>query len=273
MEDLLIVIVLFKQRLRDSLAFNSLQDAQQGLSHPTYWVWDNSPQIDDSVITEAGLLYEHHPENTGVSQAYNQAFAFAARHNKKWIFLADQDTEFPRHTLLTFQEATQNNKEMHLFALLMTDGKGIVSPFKWIKGRGIRKRLPVDAVLPLDEWNVINSGLIISTKAFAQCGGYDEMFPIDLSDIVFVEQARKHFKEFMVLNIVCLHSLSDNETSYTYSFQRFNYFCHAMLAYKQKFNPQLNISFIILRRALKLSIKFRNVQFLRTGYDSAFRSN
>lgn len=256
------VIVLYKQKLASSQAYASLKKAEHSIYSPVYWVWDNSPDRDDTLLTSDHLLYQHHPENTGVSKAYNEAGIAAKRFDKQWILLADQDSYFPESTFIEADKAMQRNRQTAIFSLLMKDDHGIISPFQWKAGRGSRVKYLRPGIHSTREWCIINSGMLISRDLLEKCGGYDEHFPLDLSDVVFFDKVKNHCESFFLLPLVAQHSLSNNDPDFKNALSRFQAYSMSLMRYSYAINNNFPVLLVLLLRAVKLSFIFCSLSFL-----------
>lgn len=265
------VIVLYKQKLASSRAYISLKKAEHSICNPVYWVWDNSPDRDDTLLTSDHLLYQHHPENIGVSKAYNEAGIVAKTLNKQWMLLADQDSYFPESTFIEADKAMQQNRHITVFSLLMKDDHGIISPFQWKAGRGFRVKYLRPGIHSTKEWCIINSGMLITRELLEKCGGYDERFPLDLSDVVFFDKVKNHCESFFLLPLIAQHSLSNDDPDFKNVLSRFQAYSMSLMRYSYAINDNFPVRFVLLLRAVKLSFIFCSLSFLMVAVNSLRR--
>lgn len=269
LEEILVVVVLYQQRLTDSKTFISLtQNAATISGKLTFLVFDNSKDADSIPnMRNVEIIYQHHPANLGVSAAYNEGYRIALTRKKKWLLLTDQDTDFPKRIISEYQLAIQQHSHIHLFAPVMKDRYGIISPFSLLGGKGVRIKKMDQEIYPLKRFKIINSGLLISLEAFERSGGYDERFPVDYSDISFIDRVVKNDREFCLVKTTCFHNFSDSNERSNLSdmLSRFELFCKAVRLYKTSSDQSVLLAWIILPHALKLSIKMRRLLFLRIG--------
>lgn len=264
----LIVLVLYQMKLSDTPAYQSLcgaleREGKQG----QLFVHDNSaePQPLPS-HARWEIHYRHDPANPGVSQAYNRAFHFAKARGKNWLLLADQDTVFPADIFGHYSEALRKNPDHGLFVPIVRDSRGVVSPLRTILGRGFRLRHVVSGNYGMKKLKFINSGLLISLPVFEEAKGYDERFPLDFSDFAFINRVSKISPDFFVINASCQHSLSSQETSSPASgLERFRLFCRSAVLFCKFLTPLPVLGWLVLPRAIKLSWKWRDLRFLKTG--------
>jgi GT2 family glycosyltransferase len=265
LQDLLIVIVVFEKNPSDTEAFKSLNSIRKGAMLVLY---DNSPFPHPCSEIENAIYY-HDPSNSGVSKAYNVAGKLAKVNNKKWLLLADQDTVFPDLLLQKYLHAISYYTSLKVFGPSLFDHVGLVSPFSFNRGKGNRIEFLKSGVYEIVKFRFANSGLLISLEAFEAAGGYDERFPLDYSDIVFADRLSKSYTEFVLVDEQCYHAFSGSEkNSDLRTIARFNTFCLAACLYK-KLNPmKVPLYWVLLPRAIKLSLQTGNIQFLKLAWKS-----
>lgn len=242
-------------------------------SGASLFVYDNSPTAD--VVPDLNSMkikYHHDPSNPGVSKAYNEGVKIAVELNKKWLLLADQDTEFPFSIFSDYSHAIQQHPQITIFAPHMIDSLGLLSPFQLIWGKGSRLKAIDIPLQSFKNCKTINSGMLISVGAFQRAGGYDERFPLDYSDISFSERLAGHDSNFVLIQSTCYHHFSATSgiSDMLSEIERFQLFCKAVTLYKKISNQFVILSLIILPRALKLSFQLKTFIFIRIGLDHTF---
>jgi glycosyltransferase involved in cell wall biosynthesis len=259
--ELLVVIVLFKRKTRESSAYTSLHTALNiSPSFPEIFIYDNSPF--SAPIEDSGVIYFHDPKNSGVSKAYNNASVYAGKKNKKWMLFLDQDTSVELSFFEKLQELVVMHPESVALVPHMTDVKGVVSPFYFASGRGKRMKNPAET-LPLEKYRFINSGLLIRQSAFVAAGGYDEEIPLDFSDIAFGQRLKKVTDHFRIVDTHLQHQFSDNEIiPVEAALARFNYFRIGAFA-MGKNTSGFPVYFILaFMRACHLCFRYKDFRFL-----------
>ncbi len=273
LDDLVIVIVLFRQSLLECLAYQSLNKA---LGHagqfPVILVYDNSPESLSLKPKDQKLIYLHDSSNPGVSKAYNEGYKLARQLTKKWLLLVDQDTEFPSTIFSDYSNAIQSFPHIRVFSPSLFDSKGLVSPFRLTWGKGRRIRSLNSGIYSLKKFNITNSGLMISADAFEKAGGYDERFLLDYSDISFCERVSKDYPNFGLIQSHCRHHFSATSGSkdLVTAIARFTSFCKAAILYKKISIRPVILIWIIIPRALKLSLQMKDLGFLKVGIKMNF---
>jgi rhamnosyltransferase len=229
-EDLLVVLVIYKMRINESPAFRSLTRALRFSSQSaTLFIYDNSlhPQLYEQ-RQNCKINYRHDPTNPGVSKAYNEGFVFAKSENKKWMLLVDQDTEFKKDVLLKYKIAIEENNGEQIFVPVLKDTNGIVSPFLFHFGLGMRLKEVEPRRYQLSQKKFINSGLLVAVDLFGKAGGFDEQLKLDFSDLAFIQRLNARAQSFSVIDSCGVHSLSSAESRSVHeTLHRFRLYCKA----------------------------------------------
>jgi rhamnosyltransferase len=270
-DDILTVIVLYHLNLQDAPAFKSLTAARRPNNvKGELFIYDNSPDRQVIAPTELwNVHYVHNPSNPGVSKAYNEASVHAMSLGMKWMLLADQDTYFPFDIFDRYHLACA---EHHggLFAPILVDDGGIVSPFTQRFGRGTRLKIHPVGKMNLNDACAINSGLLVSLDLFRKAGGYDERVRLDFSDIHFFQKLKPFTEHFVVLNVVCRHTLSSSpETKLKDALNRFIIYLEGSRITGRAFGNALLYECNAILRAIRLSWQYRSLRFFGTLFSRA----
>lgn len=264
-ENLWIVLVIYKMKIEESSAYQSLTSAIESCNQSTsLFIYDNSPGPQECPgNTVWKTEYHHDDSNLGVSKAYNEGFKKAATKNKKWMLLADQDTVFKTDVFEKYVAVIAQNPQQKIVVPIVRSESMIISPFRFSWGRGSTIAMITPGLYSLRDLKFINSGLLISTHLFEQCDGYDESFPLDFSDLAFIERIKGVHNEFFVMDSVCDHSLSANEKSFAIVKDRFVCFVKASRLYGKMHGSALLLLLTRFFRAIKLGLRFRSLVFFR----------
>jgi GT2 family glycosyltransferase len=264
-KDILIVIILYKQTIGQSISFNSIKNISKDYS---IFYYNNSPD-DDKInyrFLTANDIYIHDSSNPGLSYAYNQAARFASEKSFKWLLLLDQDTLLPENILELYQGLINSRSEIKLFAscvkLKMSDY--YISPgIKRIK-RAVSNGVKISGLLSLKDYTAINSGLLINVASFLECGGYNEKVPLDFSDFQFFKRFSRFNKYFFVVDSTLEQELSNDEKNLTKLVNRFKMYCYCARNCTDDCISDLVAYFIIVfGRATKLSLRRKNFIFYK----------
>ncbi len=267
------VIVLYNNSLQNSESFrditNSVKDITRSNQYISLFIYDNSPK--PQVVESSDLWdieYFHDANNSGLSLAYNVAAEYALNNRKEWLFILDQDTEFPKNTIEEYLRAIIDNPKIDMFApILKVEDGTITSPYRYrLIGRKIAKQINLGAQ-SLFKTSPINSGLCISIKTFFEAGGYNEKVKVDGADFQFIERFRVLHKNYFVVNVTGYQNLSLFETDINKLMVRYKIFLRDTSA-SQKFRiVDYPISFInVAYRTFRLFLKTKKISIISTFF-------
>ena len=267
--NILFVIVLYKSRLEQSATYLSLLKSLSSLElNIDLLVYDNSPDgtVDHfNSEPKVSVTCIADSANSGVSKAYNIGAEIAAKMNKKWVLLLDQDTSFPSHTIQEYLLATNKYPDEKLFApIMVANQKTIISPcyFKFMRGFSVSH---VDAgINSLNKFSVINCGMCVDVDAFNKNGGYDERIKLDFSDHDFIRRFRKTIGDrFIVIDLTVCHSLSSaTKNNFNSDMVRLDYYLEGAKYISSSLIETFFLKLNATLRSIKLSLIHRNIGFL-----------
>lgn len=268
LKNICFVIVLYQRKPEESPAFRVLRELNETV-RLNLFIYDNSPVGSDT--SASFIIYQHDPGNSGVSKAYNEACRFAAEKKLRWLMLLDQDTTFDVSFFETlFVSVTAHPSEV-VFVPKLYDKTGMISPFRWRSGRGIRIK-DTNHRLRFNSYRFVNSGSLIRRDAFEKAGGYLESIPLDFSDIAFQERIRKTAEHFVVADIKLEHDFSGSaRSSASKALTRFRFFCVGAVEMVKTFG-RWEILASVLLRSLHLTIRYREMNFFKEGVKAIFLS-
>jgi GT2 family glycosyltransferase len=264
LDDLLVVIVLYRTNSNPSAAYLSVASAlNDSSSAPEIFLYDNSP---GPLLSSFGRAsYIHDQDNPGISRAYNRAALHARSVNKHWMLFLDQDTSVDAILFKEMAEAIESHPQAVAFVARMEDKKGLLSPFIFTFGRGRRIKKLNQCILPLERYKFINSGLFVKESAFTSVGGYDERIPLDFSDISFGRRLAKVCDYFVVLDVSLKHSFSaTEEIPAEHALRRFSHFCTGALTIGKESISIYPYYLAAFLHAVKLSFRHRDFRFFAT---------
>ena len=280
LDSLLIVLVLYKSDLETSESFQSIEACLKNTSNSVdVFIYDNSPQQIDFSLNQynSKIRYVWDYSNPGVSKAYNEGFAVAENDGKKWLLILDQDTEFDSDFLIKYYDACSSNTNLSLFAPILKLNSGeIYSPCKYRFPRtAILKKIDI-GVTELKNLSLLNSGMLISTNAFKEVGGYNERLKMDFTDFEFIDRYRKISHHFFVMDTVGIHGFSGISDELDASLSRFTRYCQSFVVMRSihpSFSKKTMLLTISMLRSIKLSFKFRFTGFINIFLKSLFSSS
>jgi GT2 family glycosyltransferase len=209
---LLAVVVIYKMRPHDSSTLQTLLAAAANTSSDLLdlkiVVWDNTPGGQDNGELTRGILYKSAPHNPGLAQAYNQALEVAEGEGYEWLLTLDQDSSLPADFLARIaglaRELGPAKTVGAIVPQVIADGR-IISPFQFRFGAlphwfsrgfvGISKRAAYAA----------NSGATLRVSALREIGGYDPLFPLDLSDTNLFHRLHGSGKSVFIAGDILFH--------------------------------------------------------------------
>lgn len=267
LENILPILVLYKQNLRDSISLKALSDhlTKNGKKLDLF-VYDNSPfpsELSQFEFKQFNICYIHDKMNSGVSKAYNSGARYAAKINKTWLLLLDQDTKFPENFITDYLTAVEKNPDIPIFCpILQTQYGHIMSPCLYIRKRGVWVKHIKQGILNFNKYSPVNSGLMIYLEAFNKAGGYNESVRLDFADFQFIEKIRNYYSRFFLIDMVCIQEFSGFEKDVSVLESRFRLYCEGARNCKRK-NTTEDIWYLIevLRRLAGLTIKAKTLVF------------
>jgi rhamnosyltransferase len=276
-DDILAVLVLYKKRASESETLLSLAKSLDGTAGKIdILIYDNSPtpqwRNDGTQRDGFRIRYMNDPSNPGVSKAYNAGFELARQLNKKWLLLLDQDTVFPQGALAMYATNIEKCAEPALLAPMLVCDRRIYSPCRQV----MHVNFPLHTIRPgwvrAKGFSVLNSGMCIRLDAFEKTGGFDEKIRLDFADHDFMRRYRKHFTDFLLIDIVCQHNFSGKETSdINTSLTRFDHYCEGAKNSMKSVADPFSLLPVALVRAARLSLRFRSIRFLRVLFRALSR--
>lgn len=190
--------------------------------------------------------------NAGLSRAYNRVIDTLDK-DDGLLCLFDDDTEVDSRYFEALQKAAEAHPEIDVFAPVVTDQKGIMSPCV-IRGVACRR---VDNMAELPERGVsaINSGLAVRRQVFAHYR-YDEGQFLDYVDHAFLRDITGHERTriHILKDVVLRQSFSGSaRQSRAAALQRYRIFRKDITYYCRKYDISSVLRWVLLlRRRLRL---------------------
>lgn len=266
-EDLLIVMVIYQQGLSSSKPWNSLVSALP--VNATLFLFDNSELSQEVPPSRHQVIYHFNSTNAGVAGAYNAGWIKAKQLGKPWILLLDQDTEISSQLFNAYRESIFQHPNIPMFAPILKDKLGILSPFYFNRGIARRLKKADTGVNSFENRRAANSGVLIKTIVFDHVNGFDERLPLDHSDIYFQEKIFQHHPSFVVIPIELNHQFSGSENQdFKGEVSRYKIFCEScvmMASLSENKNSYYRTS---LKRAIRLSMKHFSTAFVSQHFQT-----
>ena len=269
MKKYLIIIVIYKRNITDVLPINYFDKLDS--SSFSFFLYDNSPESQQIHPLRHKYVYMHDPHNSGISEAYNKGADYAKKHDYDWLILFDQDTEILGNGYLEkIESAIMKYNEINLFVPIVKFPGGTMSPRKCRYFRPTNTTFG-PGTYKLYNVAIINSGLIISTKSFFKCGGYNNNTILDFADYQFIERLQKVEDKFCVVNSYIFQDFSNNETCREKLFSRFKIYCKSLRGYETSHLRYLMLLYTGFLHSLALSKRTKQISFLMHFFKSIFR--
>jgi GT2 family glycosyltransferase len=191
------VIVVYRMSAADSPTLTTLLASAATLHDDiklTILVWDNTPGGQTPDELPASIRYHSAPDNPGLSMAYNWALDLAFKEGYEWLLTLDQDSILPIDFLSTMARvASQSGTSSNIGAIvpLVLAGERDISPFRfylnaipyWYSSKFNQSSKAVTYA--------INSAALLRVSSLKVIGGYNPLFPLDISDIEMFHRLHK----------------------------------------------------------------------------------
>lgn len=247
------LIVIYNKSLADSITIESMR-----LPHNTrVLIADNSTSdYGNRAFAEAhGYTYVDMGGNMGLSKAYNRALSMLDN-TDGFICLFDDDTEVDSWYFEALTAAAAAHPEVDLFAPVVVDAKGILSPCA-IRGIACRRMKSLKE-LPEHGVSAINSGLAIRLKVFRDYR-FDEGQFLDYIDHAFIRDITGHERSriFVMEDVTLRQRFSGSEKqSGKVAMERYRIFKKDIGYFCRKYRvPYHNKVWILLKRRMNILIQ------------------
>jgi hypothetical protein len=175
------LIVIYNKPLLECLTLRSIE----GVKDVDIYIADNSTgdYKNAAYANERGYQYYGMGGNMGLSKAYNRVISGLEK-DENIICLFDDDTRVNNSYFEELRKDAEQYRDIHVFAPVVKDRKGILSPCKFDGAKGIRVK-NIDRI-PERGISVINSGLAVRLRVFRDYK-YDEGQFLDYIDHAFIK--------------------------------------------------------------------------------------
>lgn len=270
----IVLVVIFKCKTSKSDSLLSLAACGDSKKDISLFVWDNSPiaqpqdEIDWLYSNFPAVIYEHHPENLGLSVIYNRTISRYLRNDSRvdYLILLDQDSSFSKDLLHSAKFAGEVFPGINLFIPRVSAAGDIVSPARlfYFYGRACKNIAP--GLHSAHFMTAINSGMVIRGKYLRdQFPGYDERLKFYGTDNDFMQTFKKSNEHLCVTDATIIHDLARNNNEET-SIKLWRH--HEIVRSTQILNSGSNIlklaaSIYCMLYSLKTALVCRNWRYLR----------
>lgn len=266
--DILGVVVLYNTKICQSATLQTINNALNSVGRLDIIVYDHTSVADENSqnYENLNIIYKHDPRNISLGIAYNYTAEIAKTIKKNWILLLDQDTSFKSDLFEKYLSASNDFPNESMFVpILKLQNETIFSPCRYLFKRGFKLK---NINIGLNSFNFkspVNSGILVSTKEYLICGGYNEKIRLDFSDYQFIERFRLKHKMFIVVDSTGIQDFSNESNNVAQLNSRFSLYCQSARACNKKnIFDNLQYFITIFSRAISLSIRTKNSIFIST---------
>jgi GT2 family glycosyltransferase len=258
------VVVLYKLKPNESIAFTTLQDAiyESQLSHANFGIllYDNTPGGQDIGPVPAEVQYRADPNNSGLATAYNYALEIAEEKGFDWLLTLDQDTTLPVDFLSKLRSAAEYVAPMSSVAAIVpqiSSDRRLVSPFTLTKHWTVTKVFPDGYIgIPLENVYAGNSATTTKVSALRAIGGYDPRFYFYFSDIVMNRRLHSNNLSTLVAGDIHVeHELSGLDLKNRTTLDLYDERCRAEEALFDEYMGRINGIGLIMRITYRLAFR------------------
>lgn len=251
------LIVIYNKNYKDSLTYQSIKDEE----NINIIICDNSTsdQGNKELSGVKNITYIDMEGNKGLSKAYNLGID-RIKDKTGILCLFDDDTAIPADYFLKVA-AHKIVDDGDILLPLVFDDVGMMSPGVMRKYLCYRAQ-SLDELVG-DEFTGINSGMVIDLDIFANYR-YDENIFLDYIDHNFIRDMRRQNKKILIMEDIVLHqTFSDVVNSKDSALIRYKILKKDLkYFYRETFSTRLFYYYVIGKRAIKLSLKYKTLAFL-----------
>ena len=253
-----VVVVIYNKFCKNSLTLKCLEK----ISGLGIVICDNSTisYKNSEYSRSRGYCYLDMQGNKGLAVAYNSAVELL-KDKDGFVCLFDDDTFVSSDYFSKLKEAILNSNA-DIYLPVICDSTGILSPSK-INGVFVKR---VKNIKILHQKNItgINSAMAISLKIFKEGYRYDENYFLDCIDHNFLRDMKRLNKKIGIINVKLMQNFSGSTfVSKEANLKRFRIYKRDFREFcKGNFFDEFCAFFVIIKRLLNLTIKFRTLDFL-----------
>jgi hypothetical protein len=267
----LIIVVLYKQSLAESLTLTTLTQCSDKLQDKMLYVWDNSPyRLDEEDILQlkdkfTKFTYHHCRDNKSLSETYNIIIKDV---NFEKVFIFDQDTSLNEEYFELIEVGSSKYSNIGVFLPFVSHRNLIISPLNYNVVNFNRSATIATGITNAKNKTAFASGLCVKEWVFKNQNiwfdQYLNFYGVDYKFILDYGDLNKHF---YVIDYQLCHSLSfTEEEAKEIKIKRFN---SNIIASFYLATQRLNIfeKMIVYFRgfinSFLLSLKYMDFKFVR----------
>ncbi|MDQ6529599.1 glycosyltransferase [Flavobacterium sp. LHD-85] len=268
--EIYLVLVLYKTSLEDSKTINSLENILE--ERVNLLVFDNSPErqyeSEKFNYKKFNIEYYHDLTNPGLSTAYNHALDIAYKSRYSWLLLLDQDTTFTKMFFDDIKELRVEKLPSSVVAIIprvvsQSESKSI-SPVKIYPGGVCRPLNPLvgEISAPISG---INSGTMLRVSYMNSINGFSKEYSLDMLDHWYFRRIFQDRKSIYILESNILQDLSVfGNFEENVSFVRYQQMLKSELLFikEEGFISQMIFKFRLISRIIK-QLKYKNKEYYK----------
>lgn len=256
------IIVVYNKHVDDSVTYQCLKKEK----NLKVIVCDNSTKDynNQATVESDGCIYIDMAGNAGLSKAYNRAIdkIFSVYPDSQgYIMLYDDDTFIPEDYFIKMKKAL-SRKKADIYLPIVKDEIGILSP-------SMMKKYYCHRAVGGNVWKIkpseicgINSGMVISKDIFDNYRYNEEIF-LDYVDHNFIRDMRRYHKKIEIVKTYLQQSFSSNIYDLDKELVRLAIFEKDInVFYKKGLGNRLFFHYTMMRRRMKLALKYKNIGVL-----------
>ncbi len=239
-----IVVVFYKQEIKQSKTFSSLEkvllERKANLENIDIILYDNSPEKQDFDASHySGQIdYIHDPRNLGIATAYNYAWQRAQENGSEWLLLFDHDTKVTEEYIDQILKDHDVKEEIVAVVPKIVTNGIMVSPVYSHSLRPLQTERPVEGVQEKPVM-AINSGSLLKVSFLNEIGGFNKEFPLDYLDHWLFHEIYDRGEKVLLLRVTLEHDLSVMDYS-SVSLNRYKSILDSEMKYYSEYKTELN---------------------------------
>lgn len=257
------IVVIYNKSCENSLTLNCLKN----ITNLDITICDNSTKNynNKAYAKKMGYYYINMHGNKGLAVAYNRALE-RLRVRTGYVCLFDDDTYVPKEYFgVLKKEITNSNADIYL--PIIYDSVGVLSPCR-INKFSVKREKNIKKNLNQKNITGINSAMAINLCVFKEGYFYNEEYFLDYIDHDFIREMKTKNKNIKILDVKLKQNFS--ETSFENkdaALNRFRIFKKDFKKFcKGSFFGKIYAIFVIMRRILKFTFKFKTLDFIFKNY-------
>lgn len=255
----LIVIVLYKTKIENCIAYNSIKNEIKYFPNMELLLYNNS--IENKIESNNGEYIYNAVSNNMLFGAYNYTYYFAKENDFDWLVLLDQDSNISLDYLNEVNKFVNNKMALEIAVPILKANNKILSPFKYNINKGhFLQNFNLTKLEDNECLTAFNSGVVVKVTLITEFNGFSPDYPLDYLDFWYFKRIFELSKRVYILNCQIEHSLSLEKLSTEMTISRYLDFMRAEKLFIKSFDTKVKINYRVrlLMRALKQFVIIRS---------------